>query len=226
MINVNQVFTNVATKYDLMNDLMSAGQHRIWKRIAIGHCNILPHHTVLDLAGGSGDLTLKILQSTNHAYLADLNDAMLATARKKFLDKGITNVHITQANAENLPFATNSFDRIIIGFGLRNVANQDSSLNSMYRVLKPGGKLVILEFSQPTSKPLAKLYDMYSFNIIPQLGALVCNDKASYQYLVDSIRRHPPQDKLLAMLQTAQFEQCKYYNLMGGIVAIHVGYKL
>ena len=226
---VKGVFSSVAKKYDLMNDLMSLGIHRLWKRCAISRLDLRPGQRVLDLAGGSGDLALKIapkIQPAGHVMLSDINPDMLEVGKNRVLDAGQFN-HIScqQANAEQLPFAEHEFDRIIISFGLRNVTDKAAALSSMYRCLKPGGKLVILEFSKPILPLLDKIYDQYSFKILPWLGELIAGDAASYRYLAESIRMHPGQDTLGDMLQTAGFEDCLYQNLSGGIVAIHWGYK-
>lgn len=226
---VKEVFSSVASKYDLMNDLMSFGIHRVWKYFAVNLCAIRPGQKVLDLAGGSGDLSLKLSPLVgNHGrvVLADINNAMLEVGRTRLLDAGIhQNIKFVQANAEHLPFQDNYFDCIIIGFGLRNVTNKSQALRSMFRVLKPGGRLIILEFSTPTSKPLQKIYDAYSFSILPKLGKWITEDEKSYRYLAESIRMHPNQATLLCMMQQAGFEDCNFQNLTGGIVALHKGYK-
>lgn len=226
---VAQVFNSVAPRYDLMNDLMSLGIHRLWKRQALSHCQIRPHHRVLDLASGTGDLALLIapmLSSKGKITLSDINNAMLTQAKSRLIDNGIIEqADIVQANAENLPFNDNTFDRIIMGFGLRNVTHKDKALESLYRVLKPGGRLVILEFSHPTSPSLSSLYDHYSFKILPRLGKWVANDADSYRYLAESIRKHPNQETLKDMLLKARFDKAEYQNLTGGIVAIHKGIK-
>jgi demethylmenaquinone methyltransferase/2-methoxy-6-polyprenyl-1,4-benzoquinol methylase len=226
---VKEVFQSVAAKYDVMNDLMSLGVHRLWKRYTIDCSGVRAGHKVLDLAGGTGDLTAKfsrIVGETGQVVLADINDAMLKVGRDKLRDKGIVgNVEYVQANAEALPFPDNSFDIITIAFGLRNVTDKDKALASMYRVLKPGGRLLILEFSKPTNEMLNKAYDMYSFHLLPKIGQLVANDADSYQYLAESIRMHPEQEVLKTMMDTAGFEQTTYQNLTGGIVALHRGFK-
>ena len=226
---VGQVFHSVASKYDLMNDLMSMGIHRAWKRFAIEQMQLRPGLQVLDVAGGTGDLTKRIARRIGHtgkAILSDINSSMLEAGRDRLADEGIVgNVEIVQANAECLPFPDNSFDRIIIGFGLRNVTHKDQALASMYRVLKPGGQLLILEFSKPTLPGLGKIYDSYSFNILPVLGKVVAKDEASYRYLAESIRKHPDQETLKQMMADAGFERSHYFNLSGGIVALHKGYK-
>jgi demethylmenaquinone methyltransferase/2-methoxy-6-polyprenyl-1,4-benzoquinol methylase len=226
---VGQVFHSVASKYDLMNDLMSMGVHRAWKRFAIEQMQLRSGLQVLDVAGGTGDLTKRIARRIGHTgkvILSDINSSMLEAGRDRLADEGIVgNVEIVQANAECLPFPDNSFDRIIIGFGLRNVTHKDEALASMYRVLKPGGQLLILEFSKPTLPGLGKIYDSYSFNILPVLGKVVAKDEASYRYLAESIRKHPDQETLKQMMADAGFERSHYFNLSGGIVALHKGYK-
>ena len=226
---VRAVFHSVAKNYDLMNDLMSLGIHRLWKRLTVELSRVRPGDAVLDLAGGSGDLTRLMCQKvgvSGHVILADINAAMLAVGRDRLLDEGIhDNVNVVQANAQCLPFADNSFHCITIGFGLRNVTDKEAALRSMYRVCKPGGKVMVLEFSTPTLPGLKPIYDWYSFNILPKVGQLFAEDAASYQYLAESIRMHPSQDVLKAMIEQAGFEDCRYHNLSGGIVALHVAYK-
>jgi demethylmenaquinone methyltransferase/2-methoxy-6-polyprenyl-1,4-benzoquinol methylase len=225
---VRDVFDSVATEYDLMNDVMSLGIHRLWKRLAIGMANIQPGQHVLDLAGGTGDLVLLIAPKVGpqgRVVLSDINNAMIRTGRARLLDKGIAgNVEYIQADAERLPFPDNSFDCITMAFGLRNVTHKQTALDTMYRVLKPGGRLLILEFSRPAAL-LRPAYDFYSFSILPRLGELIARDAASYRYLAESIRMHPDQKTLVGMLESAGFERCDYHNLTGGIVAIHRGYK-
>ena len=226
---VAEVFHSVASKYDMMNDLMSMGVHRIWKRLTIEKSGVRRGYQVLDLAGGTGDLTAKfskIVGETGQVILGDINDSMLRVGRSRLVDKGIVgNVDYVQMNAECLPFPDNSFDCITIAFGLRNVTNKDAALASIFRVLKPGGRLLILEFSKPVAPGLSPLYDFYSFKILPVMGKLVANDSESYQYLAESIRMHPDQDTLKEMMETAGFERCEYDNLTGGIVALHRGFK-
>jgi len=225
---VRSVFDSVATDYDLMNDVMSLGIHRLWKRLAIGMANIRPGQQVLDLAGGTGDLVLMIAPRVGpqgRVVLSDINNAMIRTGRARLLDRGIAgNVEYVQANAERLPFPDNSFDCITMAFGLRNVTHKQAALDAMYRVLKPGGRLLILEFSRPAAL-LKPAYDFYSFSILPRLGQLIARDAASYRYLAESIRMHPDQKTLVGMLESAGFEGCNFHNLTGGIVAIHRGYK-
>jgi len=226
---VRGVFDSVATRYDLMNDLMSAGLHRVWKRHTIDQAAVRPGHAVLDLAGGTGDLARAFASkvgSDGHIVLADINRAMLERGRERLVDAGVAgNLSIAQVNAEQLPFADQSFDCITIAFGLRNVTDKEAALASMYRVLKPGGKAMILEFSRPV-EALRPAYDLYSFRVLPLLGRLVANDAESYQYLAESIRMHPDQETLKAMMEAAGFERCTYRNLAGGIVALHIGYRL
>ncbi|MBS0287355.1 MAG: bifunctional demethylmenaquinone methyltransferase/2-methoxy-6-polyprenyl-1,4-benzoquinol methylase UbiE [Proteobacteria bacterium] len=226
---VEKVFDSVATKYDIMNDAMSLGVHRLWKRHAIGMLQVRQGMQVLDLAGGTGDLTLlmhPLVTESGHITLSDINGAMLACAKERLIDKGVVgNIDIVQANAECLPFPDNHFDRIIMGFGLRNVTHKDKALQSIYRVLKPGGRMVILEFSHPTNAVFSKIYDAYSFHVLPKLGELIAKDSASYQYLAESIRKHPNQETLKNMILQAGFDKCEVHNLTGGIVALHKGIK-
>lgn len=226
---VAEVFHSVAAKYDIMNDLMSGGVHRVWKRFTIDCSGVRPGHKVLDLAGGTGDLTAKfsrIVGDSGQVILADINNSMLNVGRDKLRDMGIVgNVSYVQANAEELPFPDDFFDCITISFGLRNVTDKDKALRSMFRVLKPGGRLLVLEFSKPVLEPLSKIYDAYSFHLLPKMGELIANDAESYRYLAESIRMHPDQETLKSMMEEAGFEQANYYNLTGGIVALHRGYK-
>jgi demethylmenaquinone methyltransferase/2-methoxy-6-polyprenyl-1,4-benzoquinol methylase len=226
---VAEVFHSVAGNYDLMNDLMSGGIHRLWKRVTIEMSGVRPGHSVLDIAGGTGDLAAKfsrIVGPEGTVVLADINDSMLKVGRDRLVDRGITdNVRFSQADAQYLPFPDNTFDVITIAFGLRNVTDKDMALRSMLRVLKPGGKLLVLEFSKPQNTVLSKIYDGYSFNILPKLGKLFANDADSYQYLAESIRMHPDQDTLLGMMDAAGFNNTDYHNMTGGIVALHRGVK-
>jgi demethylmenaquinone methyltransferase/2-methoxy-6-polyprenyl-1,4-benzoquinol methylase len=224
------VFNSVAGKYDVMNDVMSFGIHRIWKKIALQHTGLKKGMRALDVAGGTGDLSIEMSKQvgpTGEIVMSDINAAMLEQGRRRLLDKGVAgNVQFVEANAEDLPFEDNSFDCITIAFGLRNVTHQDRALSSMYRVLKPGGRLLVLEFSKPVVPGLNKLYDFYSFNVLPAMGKVIANDEASYRYLAESIRMHPSQDTLKQMMQDAGFERCSYHNMSGGIVALHKGFKL
>ncbi|MEY8712976.1 bifunctional demethylmenaquinone methyltransferase/2-methoxy-6-polyprenyl-1,4-benzoquinol methylase [Mangrovibacter phragmitis] len=226
---VAQVFHSVASKYDLMNDLMSFGIHRIWKRFTIDCSGVRRGQCVLDLAGGTGDLAAKfsrLVGESGKVVLADINDSMLKMGREKLRNLGIVgNVEYVQANAEALPFPDNTFDCITISFGLRNVTDKDKALRSMFRVLKPGGRLLVLEFSKPILKPLSKAYDAYSFHVLPRIGELVAHDSESYRYLAESIRMHPDQETLKGMMEEAGFENVTYFNMTGGIVALHRGYK-
>ncbi|WP_394754185.1 bifunctional demethylmenaquinone methyltransferase/2-methoxy-6-polyprenyl-1,4-benzoquinol methylase UbiE [Crenothrix sp.] len=227
---VRGVFDSVAENYDIMNDLMSVGIHRIWKRIAVQLSNVRKDETVLDLAGGTGDLTVLFEQRVGkdgQVVLADINAQMLRTGRDRLIDKGLVgNVRYAQVNAECLPFEDDTFDCVCIAFGLRNVTDKDAALRSMYRVLKPGGRLIVLEFSHPTDKITEKVYDFYSFKLLPKIGKFVAKDEDSYRYLAESIRMHPKQDELKNMMEAAGFERCEYYNMTQGIVAIHRGYKI
>lgn len=226
---VADVFHSVAAKYDIMNDLMSMGIHRVWKRFTIDCSGVRPGQRVLDLAGGTGDLTAKfsrIVGENGQVVLADINNSMLNVGRDKLRDMGVVgNVIYVQANAEQLPFPDDYFDCITIAFGLRNVTDKDKALRSMYRVLKPGGRLLVLEFSKPIIEPLSKVYDAYSFYLLPKIGEIIAHDGDSYRYLAESIRMHPDQETLKGMMEEAGFEQANYFNLTGGIVALHRGYK-
>jgi demethylmenaquinone methyltransferase/2-methoxy-6-polyprenyl-1,4-benzoquinol methylase len=226
---VAEVFHSVADKYDLMNDLMSAGIHRLWKRITIEMSGVRPGHRVLDIAGGTGDLAAKfsrLVGVEGTVVLADINQSMLAVGRDRLIDRGIcSNLRFSQADAQHLPFADNTFDLVTIAFGLRNVTDKDMALRSMMRVLKPGGRLLVLEFSKPTSTVLSKLYDSYSFNVLPRLGNLFAKDADSYQYLAESIRMHPDQQTLQSMMDSAGFANTDFHNMTGGIVALHRGVK-
>jgi demethylmenaquinone methyltransferase/2-methoxy-6-polyprenyl-1,4-benzoquinol methylase len=225
---VAAVFRSVAAKYDLMNDLMSLGIHRYWKQFAIAMSSVRPGQQVLDLAGGTGDLAkglVKRVGAKGTVYLADINEQMLLVGRDRLIDQGLVNVQYVQANAEALPFISNYFDGLTIAFGLRNVTDKLKALRSMYRVLKPGARLIVLEFSTPVLPLLQRIYDTYSFHLLPKLGGLVTDDAASYQYLVESIRMHPDQENLKNMILQAGFDECEYFNLSGGIVALHRAYK-
>ncbi|CAA0082593.1 Ubiquinone/menaquinone biosynthesis C-methyltransferase UbiE [Zhongshania aliphaticivorans] len=223
------VFHSVAAKYDLMNDLMSGGVHRLWKRFTIELSGVRTGNAVLDIAGGTGDLAAKfsrLVGPSGRVVLADINDSMLTVGREKLTNKGIVgNIEYVQANAECLPFPDNSFDCITIAFGLRNVTDKDAALRSMNRVLKPGGRLLVLEFSKPVNPVIGKLYDRYSFDILPKMGQLVANDPESYRYLAESIRMHPDQDTLKGMMSDAGFVEVRYHNMTAGVVAVHRGVK-
>lgn len=227
---VRAVFASVAGKYDVMNDLMSFGVHRLWKHFTLSLTGLKPGQQALDVAGGTGDLALGMLRQVGkdgRVVLSDISTDMLRVGRDRLLDLGfVGNVECLAADAERLPFDDNSFDCLTIGFGLRNVTDKAAALRSMHRVLRPGGQLLVLEFSTPVAPGLKPLYDAYSFNVLPFLGRFVAQDAASYRYLAESIRMHPNQETLLGMLRTAGFEQTRYHNLTGGIVAVHRGYKL
>lgn len=226
---VADVFHSVAQKYDIMNDLMSGGIHRLWKRFTIEMSAARKGHQILDLAGGTGDLAALFaprVGATGKIILADINESMLKVGRDRMIDKGILNtIQYAQVNAECLPFANNTFDCITIAFGLRNVTDKQKALQSMYRVLKPGGRLLVLEFSKPIYPWLSKIYDQYSFSLLPKFGKWVTGDEESYQYLAESIRMHPDQETLKSMFESASLEDCEYHNLSGGIVALHRGFK-
>ncbi|MEN8777685.1 MAG: bifunctional demethylmenaquinone methyltransferase/2-methoxy-6-polyprenyl-1,4-benzoquinol methylase UbiE [Glaciecola sp.] len=226
---VADVFHSVAAKYDIMNDVMSMGIHRIWKRYTIDCSGARKGQQILDLAGGTGDLTAKfsrIVGPTGSVTLSDINPSMLEVGKDKLRDMGLVdNIKYVEANAEALPFPDNHFDIVTMAFGLRNVTHKENALASIYRVLKPGGRLLVLEFSKPTSSALEKIYDTYSFHLLPKMGKLIADDEDSYRYLAESIRMHPDQDTLEQMMQTAGFEGTSYTNLTGGIVALHRGFK-
>ena len=226
---VRGVFDSVASRYDLMNDLMSGGIHRLWKRFTIELSAARPGQTVLDIAGGTGDLAARfsrLVGPEGKVILADINAAMLEVGRDRLIDKGaMGNIEVVQADAQALPFEDNSIDCITIAFGLRNVTDKDMALRSMLRVLRPGGRLLVLEFSKPTSPLLGKVYDQYSFQILPAMGRLIAQDADSYRYLAESIRKHPDQETLLDMMRDAGFAECQYHNMTGGIVAVHRGLK-
>tara|TARA_R110001592_G_scaffold363393_1_gene687240 strand:- start:82783 stop:83532 length:750 start_codon:yes stop_codon:yes gene_type:complete len=226
---VADVFHSVASRYDLMNDLMSGGIHRIWKRFTIELSGVRTGNAVLDIAGGTGDLAARfadIVGPTGRVVLADINDSMLKVGRDKLLDNGrMGNLEFVQADAQYLPFPDDTFDCITIAFGLRNVTDKDLALRSMLRVLKPGGRLLVLEFSKPDNPLLSKAYDTYSFSVLPLLGRLVANDADSYKYLAESIRMHPDQETLKDMMEEAGFSHCEFHNMTGGVVALHKGVK-
>jgi demethylmenaquinone methyltransferase / 2-methoxy-6-polyprenyl-1,4-benzoquinol methylase len=227
---VREVFDSVASKYDLMNDLMSFGIHRLWKRYAVELTGLKRGHKVLDLASGTGDLAARysgLVGPEGLVTMTDINASMLEQGRTRMADRGlIGNVEYAQVNAEAIPFDDNSYNCVTIGFGLRNVTDKQKALGEMFRVLKPGGRALILEFSHTKIEPLKWAYDTYSFNLLPTIGKLVTNDEDSYRYLAESIRMHPDQETLQRMMEQAGFERCDYHNLTGGIVAIHRGFKL
>ena len=226
---VREVFESVADKYDLMNDLMSAGVHRLWKRFTLSQTGLRPGQAALDVAGGTGDLAAGMARQVGErglVVLSDINAAMLEVGRNRLLDRGLMrNVRFSIANAECLPFEDESFDCVTIGFGLRNVTDKAAALASMRRVLRPGGRLLVLEFSKPVLPGLKPVYDVYSFSVLPWLGKRVAGDADSYQYLAESIRRFPDQQTLLGMMREAGLEDCRYHNLSGGIVALHKGFR-
>lgn len=226
---VRGVFDSVASRYDVMNDLMSAGMHRLWKRLTIDEARVKPGHVVLDLAGGTGDLArefARVVGASGHVVLADINAAMLEQGRCRLVDAGIAgNFSIAQLDAEKLPFVDGSFDRVTIAFGLRNVTDKSAALAEMNRVLRPGGRVLILEFSTPADA-IKPAYDLYSLKVLPLLGKLVANDEESYRYLAESIRMHPDQETLLGMMQDAGFERCRFQNISAGIVALHTAYRI
>jgi demethylmenaquinone methyltransferase / 2-methoxy-6-polyprenyl-1,4-benzoquinol methylase len=225
---VRGVFDSVAGRYDLMNDLMSAGAHRLWKRFALSCTNLRAGQRALDVAGGTGDLSLGMLRQVGPSglvILTDINAQMLVRGRDRLIDAGfVGNSSVVQANAECLPFRPAQFDCVTIGFGLRNVTDKAAALRSMRSMLRPGGQLIVLEFSQLAIPALRPLYDAYSFHVLPKLGELVAGDAASYRYLAESIRKHPDQETLLGMMQGAGLDNCSYQNLSGGVVAAHRGY--
>lgn len=226
---VADVFHSVASNYDLMNDLMSAGVHRLWKRMTIEMSGVRSGNKVLDIAGGTGDLAAKfsrIVGKDGYVVLADINESMLKVGRDRLMDLGVVdNVKFSQSDAQYLPFPDNTFDVITIAFGLRNVTDKELALKSMLRVLKPGGRLLVLEFSKPGNPVLSKIYDTYSFNILPKLGKLFADDAESYQYLAESIRMHPDQQTLMGMMNDAGFTNTDFHNMTGGVVALHRGVK-
>ena len=226
---VADVFHSVANNYDVMNDVMSFGIHRLWKRYTVEMSGVRAGQRVLDIAGGTGDLATKfasLVGNTGQVILSDINGSMLECGRERMIDDShIANVDYVQANAECLPFPDNYFDCISIAFGLRNVTRMDDALRSMFRILKPGGRLLVLEFSKPTTKGLASIYDTYSFKVLPLMGKLIAKDEDSYRYLAESIRMHPDQETLKQKMQDAGYERCEYFNLSGGIVALHRGFK-
>ena len=226
---VRAVFDSVAPSYDLMNDLMSVGMHRLWKRFALSQTALRPGDRALDVAGGTGDLSVGMARQVGPAGLVchtDINRDMLEAGRRRLVDAGVFgHVSSLQANAEQMPFASDSMHCVTIGFGLRNCTDKLAALRSMARVLRPGGRLLVLEFSKPVLKLIEPLYDLYSFRLLPWLGELVAHDAGSYRYLAESIRRHPDQETLRSMLETAGLEDVRYHNLSGGIVALHIGFR-
>jgi demethylmenaquinone methyltransferase/2-methoxy-6-polyprenyl-1,4-benzoquinol methylase len=229
-LRVRGVFDSVAPRYDLMNDVMSGGLHRLWKRFTIAKTGLLKGQAALDVAAGSGDLAIGLARRvgrTGRVVVTDINASMLAVGRDRLIDAGFAgNVDYVLCDAESLPFRDRSFHCVTIGFGLRNVTDKERALASLFRVLKPGGRLLVLEFSKANLGALAPLYELYSMQVLPRLGALLANDSASYRYLAESIRRHPDQETLKGMMERAGLERCEYYNLTAGIVALHVGFKL
>jgi demethylmenaquinone methyltransferase/2-methoxy-6-polyprenyl-1,4-benzoquinol methylase len=227
---VRGVFDSVASRYDLMNDVMSGGLHRLWKRFTIAKSGLRPGQQALDVAAGSGDLAVGLARRVGRegrVVVTDINVAMLEEGRTRLLNAGLAgNIDYVLADAENLPFQDASFHCVTIGFGLRNVTDKDAALKSLYRVTKPGGRLLVLEFSHAELGPLAPLYEIYSLRVLPMFGEWLAKDAASYRYLAESIRRHPDQETLKAMMERAGFEQCEYFNLSAGIVALHIGFKL
>ena len=226
---VRGVFDSVAGRYDLMNDLMSGGLHRLWKHYALGRTGLRPGGKALDVAGGTGDLAAGLCRRVGpkgHVVLSDINAEMLSEGRRRLLDQGlVANIQLIQANAQQLPFPDGAFDCVTIGFGLRNVTDKPAALAEMQRVLKPGGRVLVLEFSRPALAVLRPIYDWYSFKVLPRLGAAVAGDEDSYRYLAESIRMHPDQEGLLSLMQDAGLEDCRYHNLTGGIVALHLGFR-
>lgn len=224
--HVRGVFDSVASRYDLMNDLMSAGLHRLWKRFAIAQSGVRSGQRVLDIAGGTGDLSRAFADRVGpqgEVWLTDINYEMLSRGRDRLVDQGRV-LPVAQCDAEKLPFPTDHFDCVTVAFGLRNMTHKDRALGEMYRVLKPGGRLLVLEFSQ-VWKPLAPAYDFYSFQVLPRLGEIVAKDSESYRYLAESIRMHPDQETLKTLMETVGFERVEYFNLTAGVVALHRGYK-
>lgn len=226
---VRAVFDSVASRYDIMNDLLSFGVHRLWKRFTIDQARLRPGQAALDVAGGTGDLALGLARQVGAkglVVLSDINRSMLEQGRDRLIDEGVTApVQYAVANAEKLPFRDSTFDCVTIGFGLRNVTDKDAALRSLTRVLKPGGQLLVLEFSKPVLPLISRIYDAYSFAALPALGRLVANDSASYRYLAESIRLFPDQETLKGMMQSAGLDACRYHNLSGGIVALHRGWR-
>ena len=227
---VGRVFSSVADRYDLMNDLMSVGIHRLWKRHFVAGCGLRPGQNVLDLAGGTGDiadLVRRKVQPNGRVLVADINRQMLEAGRRRMDDRGqVGGFEWLQVNGEHLPFADRSFDHLTIAFGLRNITDKPAALAEMHRVLKPGGRVHILEFSHVSPEPVAKAYDLWSFQVLPRLGSMVAGDRESYQYLAESIRKFPDQETLAGQLEEAGFERVTYENLSAGIAAIHRGARV
>ena len=225
---VGDVFTSVAKNYDVMNDAMSFGMHRLWKKILVELASIGEEDFILDIASGTGDISKLISKEypNTNIFMSDINYEMLDEGRNRAIDESFSrNCHFCQLSGEELPFKDNTFDVITVGFGLRNFTNKEKGLKEMKRCLKKNGKLLVLEFSKPLNPVFSKIYDWYSFNILPKLGSLLANDSDSYQYLAESIRMHPDQDKLKNMMLTSGLSNCKFFNLLNGIVAIHIGYN-
>ena len=225
---VGDVFTSVAKNYDVMNDAMSFGMHRLWKKILVELASIGEDDFILDIASGTGDISKLISKEypNTNIFMSDINYEMLDEGRNRAIDESFNrNCHFCQLSGEELPFKDNIFDVITVGFGLRNFTNKEKGLKEMKRCLKKNGKLLVLEFSKPINPVFSKIYDWYSFNVLPKLGSLLANDSDSYQYLAESIRMHPDQDKLKNMMQTVGLNNCKFFNLLNGIVAIHIGYN-
>lgn len=226
---VSAVFDSVVDRYDLMNDVMSLGIHRLWKRFAIETSGVRRGQRILDLAGGTGDLAARLAHLAGpdgEVILSDINYSMLDRGRGRLIDSGITgNVRYVQCNAQYLPFSDNGFDCVTMAFGLRNVTDKQAALDSIYRILRPGGRALILEFSRPVAPGLTPLYDLYSFRVLPLMGKLIAGDEKSYRYLAESIRMHPDQRRMCEMMEQSGLERCDYHNLSGGIVALHSGYK-
>ncbi len=225
---VGDVFTSVAKNYDVMNDAMSFGMHRLWKKILVELASIGEDDFILDIASGTGDISKLISKEypNTNIFMSDINYEMLDEGRNRAIDESFSrNCHFCQLSGEELPFKDNTFDVITIGFGLRNFTDKEKGLKEMKRCLKKNGKLLVLEFSKPINPVFSKIYDWYSFNILPKLGSLLANDSNSYQYLAESIRMHPDQDKLKKMMLTSGLSNCKFFNLLNGIVAIHIGYN-
>ena len=225
---VGDVFTSVAKNYDVMNDAMSFGMHRLWKKILVELASIGEDDFILDIASGTGDISKLISKEypNTNIFMSDINYEMLDEGRNRAIDESFNrNCHFCQLSGEELPFKDNTFDVITVGFGLRNFTNKEKGLKEMKRCLKKNGKLLVLEFSKPINPVFSKIYDWYSFNVLPKLGSLLANDSDSYQYLAESIRMHPDQDKLKNMMQMVGLNNCKFFNLLNGIVAIHIGYN-